>query len=124
MVAFFAVLGIACGWLWAVVGIVKKSKLLNSIVWQCFLISALASLGRLTSCSGGRPNTCFPRLHRAMLQVGRLSRVFRMPGKDYLILLIVCAVMGVVPRPVHRRAADGDPSVIYAAVSLIAHLHP
>ena len=31
--SLFAVLGIACGWLWAVVGIVKKSKLLNSIVW-------------------------------------------------------------------------------------------
>lgn len=40
--SLFAVLGLACGWLWAVVGILKKAKLLNNIVWQCVLISALA----------------------------------------------------------------------------------
>ena len=57
----------------------------------------------------------------AMLAVIVLSRVFRMPGKDYLILLIVCAVMGVVPlvflfTGVLQMAI---PSVICAAVSLI-----
>jgi len=121
--SLFAVLGIACGWLWAVVGIVKKSKLLNSIVWQCFLISALAFLwDGLTGWHRWSAEYVFPCVCiGAMLAVIVLSRVFRMPGKDYLILLIVCAVMGVVPlvflfTGVLQMAI---PSVICAAVSLI-----
>ena len=42
--SLFAVLGLGCGWLWAVVGIVKKAKLLNNIVWQLVLISGVAFL--------------------------------------------------------------------------------
>ena len=111
--SLFAVLGIACGWLWAVVGIVKKSKLLNSIVWQCFLISALAFLwDGLTGWHRWSAEYVFPCVCiGAMLAVIVLSRVFRMPGKDYLIVPLVFLFTGVLQMAI--------PSVICAAVSLI-----
>ena len=78
--SLFAVLGLGCGWLWAVVGIVKKAKLLNNIVWQ-----------------------------------------LRMPDRDYMIHLILCAVLGVVPLVFLFTGVLGviAPSVICTAASLI-----
>lgn len=43
----------------------------------------------------------------AMLAVVILSRVLRMPDKDYIISLIVCAVMGVFPLIFFFRCVAG-----------------
>ena len=96
--SLFAVLGLGCGWLWAVVGIVKKAKLLNNIVWQLVLISGVAFLWDwLTGWRGWSVDYVFPSVCiGAMLAVIILSRVLRMPDRDYMIHLILCAVLGVV----------------------------
>lgn len=119
----FAVLGLGCGWLWAVIGIVKKEKILNNIVWQLLLISAVAFLWDwLTGWRGWSVDFVFPCICTgAMLAVIILSRVLCMPDKDYIISLIVCAVMGVSPliflfSGVLRAII---PSVLCAAASLI-----
>ena len=57
----------------------------------------------------------------AMLAVIILSRVLRMPDRDYIISLIVCAVMGIIPlvllfTGVVRMIV---PSVLCTAASLI-----
>ena len=81
--SLFAVLGLACGWLWAVVGIVKKAKLINNIVWQCVLLSALAFLwDALTGWHRWSAEFVFPCVCiGAMLAIIILSTVFRMPDK-------------------------------------------
>ena len=82
--SLFAVLGLGCGWLWAVVGIVKKAKLLNNIVWQLVLISGVAFLWDwLTGWRGWSVDYVFPSVCiGAMLAVIILSRVLRMPDRD------------------------------------------
>ena len=121
--SLFAVLGLACGWLWAVVGILKKAKLLNNIVGQCVLISALAFLwDAVTGWHGWSAEFVFPCVCTgAMLAVIILATVFRMPDKEYLILLIVCAVIGIIPLIFLFTGILTVilPSVICVAVSLI-----
>ncbi len=121
--SLFAALGLGCGWLWAVIGIIKKAKLLNNIVWQCFLISALAFLWDvLTGWRGWSADFVFPSVCiGAMLAVLILSRVLRLPDKEYLINLIVCAVMGIIPLVFLFTGLLEViiPSVICVAVSLI-----
>ena len=121
--SLFAVLGLGCGWLWAVVGIVKKAKLLNNIVWQLVLISGVAFLWDwLTGWRGWSVDYVFPSVCiGAMLAVIILSRVLRMPDRDYMIHLILCAVLGVVPLVFLFTGVLGviAPSVICTAASLI-----
>ena len=118
--SLFAVLGLGCGWLWAVVGIVKKAKLLNNIVWQLVLISGVAFLWDwLTGWRGWSVDYVFPSVCiGAMLAVIILSR---MPDRDYMIHLILCAVLGVVPLVFLFTGVLGviAPSVICTAASLI-----
>lgn len=124
--SLFAVLGLGCGWLWAVVGIVKKAKLLNNIVWQLVLISAVAFLwDGLTGWRGWSMDYVFPCVCTgAMLAVIILSRVRHMPDWDYVISLILCAVMGIIPLIFLFTGVLGViiPSVICAAASLIVIL--
>ena len=121
--SLFAVLGLGCGWLWVVVGIVKKAKLLNNIVWQLVLISGVAFLWDwLTGWRGWSVDYVFPSVCiGAMLAVIILSRVLRMPDRDYMIHLILCAVLGVVPLVFLFTGVLGAiaPSVICTAASLI-----
>lgn len=121
--SLFAVLGLGCGWLWAVVGIVKKAKLLNNIVWQLVLISGVAFLWDwLTGWRGWSVDYVFPSVCiGAMLAVIILSRVLRMPDRDYMIHFILCAVLGVVPLVFLFTGVLGAiaPSVICTAASLI-----
>ncbi|MGI6115087.1 DUF6320 domain-containing protein [Luoshenia tenuis] len=124
--SLFATLGLGCGWLWAVVGIVKKAKLLNNIVWQLVLISAAALLwDGLTGWRGWSLDYVFPCVCTgAMLAVIILSRVRHMPDRDYIISLILCAVMGVIPLIFMFTGvlSVAIPSVICAAASLIVIL--
>ena len=121
--SLFAVLGLGCGWLWAVVGVVKKAKLLNNIVWQLVLISAVAFLWDwLTGWRGWSADYVFPSVCiGAMLAVIILSRVLRMPDRDYIISLIVCAVMGIIPLVLLFTGMVRMivPSVLCTAASLI-----
>lgn len=121
--SLFAVLGLGCGWLWAVVGVVKKAKLLNNIVWQLILISGVAFLWDwLTGWRGWSADYVFPSICTgAMLAVIILSRVLRMPDRDYIINLIVCAVMGIIPLVLLFTGVLQVivPSVICTAASLI-----
>lgn len=121
--ALFVVFGLGCGWLWAVVGLVKKSKPINSIVWQLALLSASSFLWDwFTGRHGWSIDFVFPCVCvGAMLAIIVLSKIMRMPYKDYIVNLIICAVMGIVP--IIFLAAGLlrviIPSVICAAVSLI-----
>ena len=121
--ALFAVFGLACGWLWSVVGIIKKSKLINNIAWQVIMISVPAFLlDWFTGWYGWSVDYVFPCVcSGAMLAIIILSRVMHMPAKEYIINLIVCTAMGIIPlvwlfTGVLRIII---PSVICAAVSLI-----
>ena len=60
----------------------------------------------------------------AMLAVIILSRVRHMPDRDYIISLILCAVMGVIPLIFLFTGvlSVAIPSVICAAASLIVIL--
>ncbi len=97
--ALFAVFGLFCGWLWAMIGIAKKSVVINNIVWQLVLISLCALLWdcftgwRGWSVDFVLPCVCFG----AMLAIIVLSRVMHIPGKGYTFNLIVCAVIGLIP---------------------------
>ncbi len=121
--SLFAVLGLGCGWLWAVVGIVKKAKLLNNIVWQLVLISGVAFLWDwLTGWRGWSVDYVFPSVCiGAMLAVIILSRVLRMPDRDYMIHLILCAFWASFPLVFLFTGVLGviAPSVICTAASLI-----
>lgn len=121
--SLFAALGIGCGWLWAVVGIIKKAKLLNNIVWQLVLISAVAFFWDwLTGWRGWAADFVFPSVCTgAMFAVIILSRALHMPDRDYMISLIVCAVLGIIPLILLFTGVLQVivPSVICAASSLI-----
>ena len=97
--SFFVVLGLGCGWLWAVIGIVKKENLLNNITWQVVLISSLAFLWDwLTGWRGWSLEYVYPFICTgAMLAVIILSRVLHLPDRDYIIYLIIVVVMGIIP---------------------------
>ena len=121
--SLFAAFGLLCGWLWAVVGLVKKAKLLNNIVWELVLISALAFVWDwLTGWRGWSVEYVFPSVCTgAMLAVIILSRVLRMPDRDYLIYLVLCAILGIIPVIFLLLGIPKMmiPSVLCVAVSLI-----
>ena len=97
--SLFAVFGLLCGWLWAMIGIAKKSLLINNIVWQLVLITGCALLWdcftgwRGWSIDFVLPCVCFG----AMLAIIVLSRAMHLPGKEYTFNLIICAVIGLIP---------------------------
>lgn len=97
--AAFVVLGLGCGWLWAVVGVVKKANLLNNITWQTVLICCLAFLWDwLTGWRGWSADFVYPFVCTgAMLAVIILSRVLHLPDRDYIVYLVIAVLMAIAP---------------------------
>lgn len=124
--ALFAVLGIFCGWLWAMVGIIKKSVITNNIVWQLVLLSLGALLWDwFTGWNGWSVDFVLPCVCvGAMLAIIILSRAMHIPGKGYTFHLIVCAAAGLVPLVLLLTGALRVviPSILCTAVSLIVVL--
>lgn len=121
--SLFVVLSLFCGWLWAMVGILKKAKLINNIVWELVLISAVLFLfDGITGWRGWSVDYAFPSLcFAAMAAIIILSRVLHLADQEYMISLIFCAVLGLVPMVFVYTGVAAVPivSVLCAAISLI-----
>ena len=121
--SLYTLLGIACGWLWLTIGLLKKSNIKKSIAWQLIVISLLVLLwDAVTGWHGWSIDLVFPSIYTcALLAVMVLTRILHMPVRDYIIYAIMGAVLGVIPvifiltGILHVLI----PSVICVAVSLI-----
>ena len=119
----FVSAGIFSMWAALSMGYVKRHNLLKNGMWQLLGVTIGCVLWDV--CTGWRgwsvdyvfPSVCIG----AMLAVIILSRVLRMPDRDYMIHLILCAVLGVVPLVFLFTGVLGviAPSVICTAASLI-----
>lgn len=121
--SLFVVFGLGCGWLWAIIGIIKKSIILNNIVWQLILISTVCFFwDRFTGKLGWSVDFVFPILCVcAMIAVIILSQVLHIKAGDYIINLILCSLTGVIPMILIFTGIVRIiiPSVICSAVALI-----
>ena len=115
--------GSVIGWLWAIIGIIKKSIILNNIVWQLILISTVCFFwDRFTGKLGWSVDFVFPILCVcAMIAVIILSQVLHIKAGDYIINLILCSLTGVIPMILIFTGIVRIiiPSVICSSVALI-----
>lgn len=122
--SLFATGGIVCGWIATSVGIVYKRKLFKNITWQLFILTTLAVLWdwvtewRGWSIDYVLPCTCLA----SMLSMVILSKVMKIPVREYIVYFVLDAVYGIVPIIFFLTGVLNVvyPSVICVAASIVS----
>ena len=123
--SLFAVLGLGCGWLWAVVGIVKKAKLLNNIVWQLVLISGVAFLWDwLTGWRGWSvdyvfPSVCIGAMLAVNLAVVNLLPIPALDGGRILFLVISTISLKIFKKKIPMKYEVGINFACFALLMVL-----
>lgn len=96
---WFAVCGIFCGWITAMIGIIYRKRLISNIMLQLFIITAMCFLwDKFTgwhkwSIDFVLPCSCFA----STVAICVLSIVKHIPKNEYMVYLIINGIYGIVP---------------------------
>lgn len=95
----FAVAGIFCGWITAMIGITYRKRLISNIMIQLFIITAMCFCwDKVTgwykwSIDFVLPCSCFA----STVAICVLSIVKKIPKNEYMVYLIINSIYGLVP---------------------------
>ncbi len=96
---WFAVFGILCGWITAIIGITYRKRLISNIMIQLFIVTAMCFLwDKFTgwhkwSIDFVLPCSCFA----STVAICVLSVVKKIPKNEYMVYLIINGIYGLVP---------------------------
>lgn len=116
--------GVACAWVALAIAVTKKHNILKNIVWQLFIGTPIAVLWDVfTGMNGWSLDYVIPcACVAAMLTMGILARIMKIPSKEFIIYLVMDAVYGIVPLIFLLTGIINVtfPSVICVACSIIS----
>lgn len=122
--SLFVIGGVASAWITATVGISYRRKLFTKITWQLVIVSVFAVIWDVSTLWRGWsidyviPISCLV----SMLSMVILSKIMKIPAREYLIYLVLDAVYGVTPIIFYFTGVLGVvyPSLICVTCSLIS----
>ncbi len=122
--SLYAVGGIACAWIALAITVTKKNNILKNIIWQLSLgIPIVIAWDFFTGMRGWSLDYVFPcACVAAMLTMGILARVMKIPAKEFIIYFVMDAIYGILPLIFLLSGILNItiPSVICVACSLIS----
>lgn len=123
VVVLFCMAGIGSGALSAALALRKLGNPLKAVFWQLCLLSLLCVAWDFgTGFRGWSLDYVLPALYTcALLAVGLVARLLRMPVSDYMLYLVLNILLGLIPLLLLLCGAlrVAYPSVVCAAVSLV-----
>ena len=122
--SLFVLLGIGCMWAILAVAVVKRRNIPKNVLWQVVLLSLLGVLwDLLTGWRGWSITYVIPILYTAaILAMAVSARVLGLRLEDYLIYVVMDAVLGILPLLflIFGKLHTPLPSLICVGVSIIA----
>ena len=97
--SLFVIAGIACFWLGTAIAMAKRRNIPKTILYQVVFLSVCAVLWDVSthwhkwSINYFIPIACT----LAMLSLGTIAKVMRLPERDYIVYLLIDCLFGVAP---------------------------
>jgi len=95
----FAVAGIFCGWVTAIIGIIYRKRLISNIMVQLFIVTVMSFIWdyftgwHKWSMDFVIPCSCFA----STVAICVISKVKNIPRNEYIVYLIINGIYGLVP---------------------------